>query len=141
MKCTFFGHADAPESIEKELEKVIAELIEKSGADTFYVGTHGNFDKMVYKVLLRLSDVYPIKFYVVLSSMPTKKTVTYKETIVPEGIEAVPPRFGIDYRNRWMVKNSEYVITFVNRPFGGAAKYKQYAEKQNKIVINIKIAL
>lgn len=141
MKCSFFGHGDAPESIEPELKKVITELIEHGKVDTFYVGTHGNFDKMAYRVLLKMAQVYPIKVYVVLSSMPAKRAEVYGETIIPDGLENIPPRFGIDYRNRWMVKNSDYVITYVHRPFGGAAKYKEYAEKKNKIVVNIKIAL
>ncbi len=61
MKCTFFGHADAPESCETELIRVIEGLIEKNGVDTFYVGNHGNFDKMAYKVLQGLSRLYTIK--------------------------------------------------------------------------------
>ncbi len=87
MKCTFFGHADAPDEIEETLQKVIIELIESGEVDTFYVGTHGNFDKMAYKILLKIKERYSIKVYAVLSSMPTKRTVAYKETIVPEGLE------------------------------------------------------
>ncbi len=139
MRCTFFGHADASDSVTKELERIVTKLVKTGMADTFYVGTHGNFDKMAYKILLELSGEYPIRFYVVLSSLPTKKTLTYKETIVPDGIENAPPRFGIEYRNKWMIKNSDCVITYVKRPFGGAAKFKAYAEKQKKKVINIEI--
>lgn len=137
MKCTFFGHADAPESCEAELIRVITALIEKDGADTFYVGTHGSFDKMVYRVLFNLSKLYSIKFYAVLSAIPVKESQDYKETLVPEGLENVPPRFGIDYRNRWMIKNSDCVIAYVNRPFGGAAKFKNLAERRGKLIINI----
>ncbi|MBR5535775.1 MAG: hypothetical protein IKU60_03915 [Clostridia bacterium] len=137
MKCAFFGHSDASDSIERELEEVILNLIEEKEVDTFYVGTHGNFDNMVYRILLRLEKVYEIKFYVVLSAVVMKKAKDYKNTIVPEGIETVPPRFGIDYRNKWMVGKADFVITYVNRSFGGAVKFKEYAEKQKKTVINI----
>ena len=119
------------------MTNVITELIESGEVDTFYVGTHGNFDKMVYKILLRLSILHPIKIYVVLSSMPVKNRLVYKESIVPEGLENIPPRFGIDYRNNWMIKKADYVITYVHRSFGGAAKFKALAENNWKIVIYI----
>lgn len=43
MICTFFGHRDAPLSIEKELEKIILSLISE-GVDEFLVGNNGSFD-------------------------------------------------------------------------------------------------
>lgn len=137
MTCTFFGHADATEEVKGKLLEVIVDLIIKEGVDTFYVGNHGNFDKMAYSVLLELSEVYEIKLHVVLSAVPVGKLPAYKSTIVPEGIENVPPKLGIDYRNRWMVKKADYVITYVKRCFGGAHKFQEYAKKQNKVIISI----
>ena len=58
-------------------------------------------------------------------------------TLLPEGIETVPPRFAIEYRNKWMIDHSDIVITYVHRSFGGAAKFKELAEKKNKVVIQI----
>lgn len=137
MTCTFFGHADAPEEVKEKLTEVIVNLIRKKGVDTFYVGTHGNFDKMAYNVLLRLSEAYKIKLYVVLSAVPLKDTPAYKNAIVPEGIENVPVRFGIEYRNRWMVMHADYVVTYVKRCFGGAYKFEEYAKKKKKLIISI----
>ena len=48
----------------------------------------------------------------------------------------VPPRFAIDYRNKWMIDHSD-VITYVRRSFGGAAKSKTLAAKKNKTVIEL----
>lgn len=137
MRCTFFGHSDTPQEKRETLKAVIIDLVKNNGVDTFYVGNHGNFDKMAYKILCELSDVYNIKFFVVLSCVPIKESNGLKNTIVPEGIENVPPRFGIVYRNKWMINNSDYVVTYVNRSFGGAAKFKEYAEKKKRIVINV----
>ena len=138
MKCTFFGHSDTPKEIEETLRKTIIELIENKGVNTFYVGTHGNFDAMVYKILCDAEREYGIKFFVVLPCVPTNsKYKDYDNTIVPQGIEKISPRFGIDYRNKWMIKNSDYVITYVARPFGGASKFEEYAKKQEKAVMNI----
>ena len=58
-------------------------------------------------------------------------------TVYPEGLEAVPPRYAIDKRNRWMLQQSDVVVTYVTVPFGGAAKFKLLAEKTGRAVINI----
>ena len=55
---------------------------------------------------------------------------------MPDGIEKVPPRFAISYRNRWMVKHADYVIAFVHRG-GGAEQFVKLAERQKKSVINL----
>lgn len=136
MKCTFFGHGDAPEEIRGKLKETIVDLIENKGVDTFYVGTHGNFDNMAYKALME--EKHRVTIFVVLPCViASSKYAAYENTIVPEGLEKVPPRFGIDYRNKWMVKQSDFVIAYVKRPFGGAAKFEEYAKKQKKIVVNI----
>ena len=75
-----------------------------------------------------------------LISACIKDCLTYPEsyeTIFPEGIENVPKRFAIDFRNRWMIEKSDCVVTCINRGFGGAAKAKNYAEKHGKNIIEI----
>ena len=57
-----------------KLRSVLAELIEHSGVDTFYVGRQGDFDGIVLSVLLELADVYPhISYNVVLERLPGKQ--------------------------------------------------------------------
>ena len=58
-------------------------------------------------------------------------------TVFPEGLESVPPRYAIDRRNRWMLDRSDYVVTYVRNPYGGAAKYKELAIKKHKTVIEL----
>ena len=60
-----------------------------------------------------------------------------ENTIFPEGIESVPKRFAIDFRNKWMVSHSDCVVVYVNKSFGGAAKFLDIAEKRGLTVINI----
>ena len=54
-----------------------------------------------------------------------------------EGIENHLPRFAIAFRNRWMIKKSDYVVTYVTRSFGGAYKFKTLSVTKNKTVIEI----
>ena len=139
--CTFFGHADTSEHITRLLEETVIDLIEKHNVTSLYVGNHGNFDRIATAVLRRTRQRYPIiRYTIVLAYLPTgDKTVWSEqdETLYPEGIETVPKRFAIVWRNRWMIENSDYVITHVHRPCGGAAKFKELAQKQHKTVINL----
>ena len=138
MTCTFFGHRDSPKEIEPALRLTLIDLIENKNATVFYVGNHGNFDAMVRHQLEDLSKTYPIKYYVVLAYMPGKNDNPDEHSILPEGIESVPRRFAINYRNKWMLTNSDIVVTYVTRPFGGAWEFKQMAEKRGKYIINFR---
>ncbi len=60
----------------------------------------------------------------------------YLNTIFPQELATVPAKFAIDKRNRFLIKNSDIVVTHVKH-IGGASKFKEISEKQNKIVIDI----
>ena len=137
MTCTFFGHRDTPKETESALRLTLIDLIENKNATVFYVGNHGNFDAMVRRQLEDLSKTYPIKYYVVLAYMPSKKDEPDEHSILPEGIETVPRRFAINYRNKWMLNKSDIVVTYVTRNFGGAWEFRELAQKQDKTVINL----
>ena len=142
MTCTFFGHRFVPQKIEPTLRSTLIDLIENHGVDLFYVGNHGDFDARVRWVLRELSVRYPIKYHVVLAYMPEKRDEfqpeDYSDTILPDGIETVPKRFAINYRNKWMIERSDCVVTYVVRDVGsGAAKFKKLAERKGKTVIEL----
>lgn len=139
MTVTFFGHKDTPKKIEPTLRTTLVDLIENHGATEFYVGNNGNFDTMVRRQLENLSQTYPITYNVVLAYLPTKKSEydDYTNTLLPEGIETAPKRFAISYRNKWMIGQTDAVVTYVTHGFGGAAQFKALAERQGKTVIEL----
>ena len=137
MVCTFFGHRDASESLAIELRKVLIELLETGNVDAFYVGNSGNFDRLVSRVLSELSSEYSFICRVVLAYLPEHEIDYNFETIYPEGLENVPKRFAISYRNNWMIERSDIVVTYVERNYGGAYQFKVIAEKKGKKVIEI----
>ena len=139
MTVTFFGHKDTPKEIEPTLRATLVDLIENHGATEFYVGNNGNFDAMVRRQFENLSQTYSITYNIVLAYIPTKKSEydNYSNTILPEGIETAPKRFAISYRNKWMVEQSDIVITYVARTYGGAWQFKGMAERQRKTVIEL----
>ena len=139
MTCTFFGHRDCPDSIKPKLRETLVRLITEEGVDRFLVGNHGSFDALVYSVLCELRNIYPhITVTVVLAYMPTdRKDFGDFESILPDGIEFVPKRYAISYRNQWMITHSEYVITYVTRRFGGAHQFSEMAKRKGKTCINL----
>ena len=139
MVCTFFGHKDTPKEIEPTLRSTLIDLIENKNVNVFYVGNNGNFDAMVRHQLEDLSQTYPITYSVVLAYLPGKKNEydDYTNTILPEGIETVPKRFAISYRNTWMIKQSDVVLTYVTHTYGGAWQFKAMAERYRMPVIEL----
>ena len=139
MTVTFFGHKDTPKNIEPTLRTTLVDLIENHGATEFYVGNNGNFDTMVRRQLEDLSHTYPITYSVVLAYFPVKKSEydDYTNTILPEGIETIPKRFAISYRNKWMLEQADTIVSYVIRTYGGAAQFKAMAERQGKTVIEL----
>ncbi len=136
--CTFFGHRNCTCVIKPDLEAEVTELVKK-GVDHFYVGAEGNFDNIVIDTLIELRTIYPhIECNIVLSKFPGEQKLLFRmDTIIPEGIEKTPPKYGIDKRNRWMLDRSDYVVGYVTHSYGGAAKFIREAERKGKIVINI----
>ena len=140
MVCTFFGHRDTPEEVNELLKPALIDLIENNGVTDFYVGYNGRFDTMVFKVLKELYILYPISYSVVLPYIPTQKKYPSDVTgcsLLPDGIEAVPKRFAISYRNKWMLEQSQFVITYVSHSFGGAAQFRELALRKGKTVIDL----
>ena len=62
---------------------------------------------------------------------------TIPDSILPEGIELVHPRYAISWRNRWMIEHSDYVIAYITHNYGGAARFVDEAKRKGKTVINL----
>lgn len=140
--CTFFGHRDCPETIKPKIREAIIDLIENHGVTMFYVGNQGNFDRMVRSALKEVITAYPgIGYAVVLAYMPSAKVANlsedFSDTMLPEGIEKVPKRFAIPWRNKWMIEHADYVVTYVTRSCGGSAKFQGIAIKMDKRIYDL----
>ena len=138
LTCTFFGHHDCPETIKPKLREVLIDLIENQSVTLFYVGNKGAFDRIVRSALRDLKREYPgIDYAVVLERLPLKPDGDGSDTLLPEGIETVPPRFAISWRNKWMLDRADFVVTYVTHGWGGAAQFHDFALHRNKTVIDL----
>ncbi|MBR0303195.1 MAG: hypothetical protein IJQ80_05045 [Clostridia bacterium] len=135
--CTFFGHGDYVCAAKETIKKTVENTIIDDGADVFYVGNNGSFDRMVITVLTELKKVYDIEWFVVIPYPNSGREYPFDNTLYPEGLETTPRRYCIDKRNLWMINRSDIVITHIVRPCSRAEKYKNAAEKKGKKVYNI----
>jgi uncharacterized phage-like protein YoqJ len=118
--------------LQSQVEATITE-----GANLFYLGGYGGFDRMAASVVWELKKKYPqIQSVLVLPYLDRKICAdNYDGTTYPP-LEAVPKRFAITHRNRWMVDQSDVVIAYVLHGWGGAAKTLEYAQRKHKLIIN-----
>ena len=138
--CCFFGHREVTHNIRDKLTSIIEKLITEDGVIDFFVGNQGQFDWMVYSVLKELKAKYPqIRYTVVLAYMPDEhiKELYGEDTLFPDGLESVPKKFAISKRNEWMIRQSGVVVCYVHKITGGAAKFKEKAEKKGLKIICI----
>lgn len=118
----------------------LEDLILAHGVNQFYVGNQGQFDAYVHKVLKKLVEKYShIHYTVVLAYMPGQhmEYEDFSDTMLPEGIEGIHPRFAISWRNSWMLQKADYVVTYVTHTWGGAYRFACQARRKGKYVINI----
>ncbi len=141
MTCSFFGHRYIDEAIAAPLKNALTNLI-ANNVDTFLVGHQGDFDRLVLRTLRQLKKEFPqIRYRVVLAYLPAAQAAccayTEEETVFPEGLETVPPRYAISWRNRWMIRQSDVVVTYITHSQDSAAQFAKLAKRMNKQVINI----
>ena len=105
----------------------------------FYVGNQGAFDRLVRGVLREITQEYPqTQYAVVLAHTPSgRPAAETADTMLPEGIELVHPRYAISWRNNWMLQQSDFVVAYVTHSWGGAAQYVQKANRSGKTVLNL----
>lgn len=138
--CFLVGHSDAEETIQSALETVIEEHIIDFGVTNFYVGTHGNFDRIAAAALRSAKQRYPtICLNLLLSYHPAEHPIK-----TPEGFDGTyypfvtaPPRqYAIVRANEKMIRASGYMIAYAWH-IGKTRDFVELAEKVGVRVTNI----
>lgn len=145
MIITFFGHSDFVST--PEVKGRLSEIIEesaKAGELTLYFGGYGNFDEFTFSVANSLKQKTRARHIFVtpyITESYEKNHLSYiKESydeILYPPLESVPYRFAISARNKWLVENSDLIVFFVRRRFGGAYKAYLHAKKKGKQILNL----
>lgn len=136
--CALFGHHDCPLTIKPILQNAILAMIEQS-TDTFYVGNQGAFDRLAQHVLHEIKEQFPaISCFIVLAYIPgTTKNCFPLPTILPDGMESVPPMYAIQRRNQWLLEQADAFIFYQEHSWGNTAKLCEQAKRKGKQIIQI----
>lgn len=143
--CSAFGHREVYQNIELKLDAIIGELIVNKGVSTFFTGGMGDFDKLFSSSVRRAqkinSDIKLILVKPYLSAEINDHKSYYKNLynsiMIPEELCNAHYKSSITKRNKWMIDNSDYVITYVFRNFGGAYSAMRHAQEKGKLYMNI----
>ena len=139
QSCCFIGHKNCPLEIENKLLFAIEKLIIKEQVRTFYVGTHGDFDRITYKVLEKLEKKHNIQIFVVLAYLRKENYPYYniKKTIFPDVLTKTPLKFAIRKRNSFMIDHSKFVVSYLENSLSNTYTFVEEALKKKKQIINL----
>ncbi len=137
-RVTFIGHRviDDINSVEARVEAIITRLLREHDFVEFYVGNHGDFDRLTASAIKRTQKRLGRENSSLILVLPYRnKDVEYYAQFYDDILfpldPSVHPKAAITQRNRWMVKQADLLIAYVepNRT-GGAAAALRYAEKE-----------
>ena len=142
--CCGFGHRYVFENLISKLDNAVEEAITQ-GCELFYTGAMGDFDSLFSSAVRSAKKVYPhikligVKPYLT-NDINTDKdyyTALYDDIIIPDELAGIHPKAAIKARNRWIIDNSDIVLIYTVRNFGGAYEAKRFAERNGKRLIKI----
>ena len=142
--CCGFGHRNVFENISSKLDNAVEEAITQ-GCEIFYTGAMGDFDSLFSSAVRSAKKVYPhikligVKPYFT-NDINTDKdyyAALYDDIIIPDELAGIHPKAVIKARNRWIIDNSDIVLIYTVRNFGGAYEAKRFAERNGKRLIKI----
>ena len=145
INCCGFGHSNLFCNITKELNEKVADLIEHSGVSVFLTGGMGDFDSAFSSAVRSAKHNHDeVKLILVKpyfsNELNTNKDYYesfYDDVIVPEELAGVHYKSAIQKRNRWMVDQSDFVLSGIYRDFGGAYQTIHYARRTGKTIIDL----
>lgn len=133
--CFFIGNRHTPSDIRAQLAETVEKHITEYGVTTFTVGHYGGFDSMAREVLREAKTRHEyIKLYLLAPYALTQKRDIpegFNGSFYPEGLEKVPLRYAIVQANRYMVQNSDYLITYCHH-IGNTRNIVEYAQRREK---------
>lgn len=151
MTVAFIGHRRVPqaEAVEERVRATLRPLIENERADTFLLGSRGEFNELSYRAVTRLRADYPhIRRIYVRAEYPyigeeyyAYLRTLYEDSFFPPQIENAGRKVYIE-RNRILVDMCDILICYYNENTGaarasGTQDAVRYAQRRNKRVWNI----
>lgn len=148
ITCTFAGHREVyKQGISEALDNVLSEILSNPENEfRFLVGGMGEYDALCATAIRKAKRNFPDKLIKLILVLPYFKQELnvhrsyyeiYDDIYIPMELAEVHPKFAITKRNRIMIDESQYLIAYVYRNFGGAYGTLKYAQKQGLKIINL----
>ena len=146
---SFFGHREIerPSEVEKNLENLLHDIIIHKEYVEFLIGRGGEFDLLASSVIRRIIVKYGSGNASLILVLPYMRADYrdntanflnyYDEVEIYKESSTAYFKSAIQVRNRSMVDRSDLVVCCIQHKSGGAYKTIQYAEKQNRKIINL----
>lgn len=146
--CAFTGHRNLyGYSFDRCLLDRVNEHLIKNGVDTFLCGMAVGFDTECAQSVLTLKEKYDVKLVACLPCANQSDTFSQKNKLIyntilekcDEVITLAPVyRSGCMHaRDRYMVDNSDVLVCFLRKNFGGTFYTVHYAKKLGKKIIEL----
>lgn len=137
FRVSFIGHREVDNFsyIEEQLEEIVKDLINTKEYVEFCVGRNGEFDILVASVIKRAKRDYGGENNSLILVIPypianmDDMEKFYDEILYPPELHCVHYKGAITKRNEWYVNNSDLLIAYVDREYGGAYECLKKAEK------------
>ena len=129
--CCGFGHREVYQNITGQLERAVLEAAER-GCTLFYTGAMGEFDHLYIKLIC-------VKPYLTkeINENGVYLFTLYDDIIIPTELADVHYKQVITKRNRWIISQSDVVIIYTIRNYGGAYSALNYAKKLKREIVKI----
>ncbi len=141
--CFLIGNHDAGAEIYPVLYAEIERHILEYDVREFFVGCYGKFDSLAARAVNEARICFDeIRLTLVMHYLNREKYDSimhmFTDSIFPDGLEKVHPRYAITKGNRMMVDKADYLIAYARYTAGNTGRLLEYAgrrEKRNLIKI------
>lgn len=137
MTVTFCGHSHVSDAADLSVwQDKVLNLLVSEGADRFYLGGYGDFDRMAAEaVKAKKAEKPDIEMALVTAYLSRQADGEFYDYMIYPTLKDVTQRSAIPKRNEWMVDSADVVVAYVTHEWGGAAKTLEYARRRGKRVI------
>ena len=149
MVISFVGHRSlcGGNTLLEGVRKAVIESTDPDDKIVCLVGGYGDFDDLCVRACRLIKQerkkcqiVFVTPYITVAQQGKIKGLMELEiyDSVIYPPLEKVPPKLAIIKRNEWMIDQSDLVVAYVVRSFGGAYQSLNYAYRKKKRVIQLK---
>ena len=144
FRVSFIGHREVERLglVENKVEEIVRELIKTKEYVEFLMGRNGEFDISVASVVKRAQNSLgkensALTLVLAYHVKDEEYYENYYDEILMPLDSSTHFKAAITKRNEWLVDNSDLLVAYVSKDFGGAYNTLKYAEEKGVTVINL----